>query len=53
MRKGKQNKPKEAEVTDLEVARKMIKIHQSAQDRKLEFDISKETSSIPNVLLYG
>lgn len=50
MRKGKQNKPKEAEVTDLEVARKMIKIHQSAQDRKLEFDLSFE--SVKKLLQY-
>ena len=39
MRKGKQNKPKEADVTDLEVAKKMLKIYQSAQDRKMEFDL--------------
>ncbi len=30
-------------ITDLEVARKMIKIFQSAQDRKLEFDLSFRT----------
>jgi hypothetical protein len=29
-----------SEVSDLEVARKMLKIHQSAQDRSLEFDLS-------------
>lgn len=28
------------EITDLEVAKKMIKIHQSAVDRKLEFDLT-------------
>lgn len=50
MRKTKQNKPKEAEVTDLEVARKMIKIHQSAQDRKLDFDLSFE--SVKKLLQY-
>ena len=50
MRKTKQSKPKEAEVTDLEVARKMIKIHQSAQDRKLEFDLSFE--SVKKLLMY-
>ncbi len=50
MRKTKQNKPKEAEVTDLEVARKMLKIHQSAQDRKLEFDLSFE--SVKKLLQY-
>lgn len=35
---GKLEKP--ADITDLEVARKMLKIFQSAQDRKLEFDLS-------------
>jgi hypothetical protein len=50
MRKGKQNKPKETEVTDLEVAKKMLKIHQSAQDRKLEFDLSFE--SVKKLLAY-
>lgn len=34
---------KKQEVSDLEVARKMIKIHQSAADRKLDFDLSLET----------
>jgi len=34
---------KKQEVSDLEVARKMIKIHQSAADRKLHFDLSLET----------
>ena len=50
MRKTKQSKPKEAEVTDLEVARKMLKIHQSAQDRKLDFDLSFE--SVKKLLQY-
>jgi hypothetical protein len=31
------------EVPDLEVAKKMLKIHQSAMDRKLEFNLSFET----------
>jgi hypothetical protein len=36
--------PKQSqEVSDLEVAKKMIKIHQSAMDRKLEFNLSFET----------
>jgi hypothetical protein len=30
-------------ITDLEVARKMLKIFQSAQDRKLDFDLSFQT----------
>jgi hypothetical protein len=34
---------KKQEISDLEVARKMIKIHQSAADRKLKFDLSLET----------
>ena len=34
---------KSSELTDLEVARKMIKIFQSAQDRKLHFDLSFKT----------
>lgn len=50
MRKGKQNKPKEADVTDLEVAKKMLKIYQSAQDRKMEFDLSFE--SVKKLLAY-
>jgi hypothetical protein len=40
-RTGKPENP--ADITDLEVARKMIKIFQSAQDRKLEFDLSFKT----------
>jgi hypothetical protein len=35
-------KPNTKEVTDLEVAKKMINIHQSAMDRKLEFNLSFE-----------
>lgn len=34
---------KKQEISDLEVARKMIKIHQSAADRKLDFDLGFET----------
>lgn len=33
---------KEVTVTDLEVAKKMINIHQSAMDRKIEFNLSFE-----------
>lgn len=33
-------KPERREVSDIEVARKMLNIHQSALDRKLEFDLS-------------
>jgi hypothetical protein len=40
-RTGKIENP--ADITDLEVARKMLKIFQSAQDRKLEFDLSFKT----------
>jgi hypothetical protein len=35
--------PKKDSLNDLEVAKKMIKIFQSAQDRNLEFDLSFET----------
>jgi len=35
--------PKKDNLNDLEVAKKMIKIFQSAQDRNLEFDLSFET----------
>ena len=35
-------KPNTKEVTDLEVAKKMINIHQSAMDRKSEFNLSFE-----------
>ena len=31
---------KQKEITDIEVAKKMINIHQSAIDRKLEFNLS-------------
>jgi hypothetical protein len=31
------------EVSDLEIAKKMLKIHQSAVDRKLEFNLTLET----------
>jgi hypothetical protein len=34
---------KKQEVSDLEVARKMLKIHQSSVDRKLDFDLALET----------
>jgi hypothetical protein len=37
-------------INDLEVARKMIKIYQSAQDRKLEFNLSFE--SVKKLLSY-
>jgi hypothetical protein len=37
-------------ISDLEVARKMIKIYQSAQDRKLEFNLSFE--SVKKLLSY-
>lgn len=49
MRKGNKKrgqqeheKTKRDEVSDLEVAKKMLKIYQSAQDRKLDFDLSFE-----------
>jgi hypothetical protein len=38
------------DISDLEVARKMIKIYQSAQDRKLEFNLSFE--SVKKLLSY-
>ena len=34
---------KKSALTDLEVAKKMLNIHQSAMDRKLEFDLSFES----------
>ena len=34
---------KNTEVSDLEIAKKMIKIRQSAQDRKLDFNLKFET----------
>ena len=42
---------KSTELTDLEVARKMIKIFQSAQDRKLHFDLSFKT--VKTLLTYS
>ena len=33
---------KEREITDIEVAKKMINIHQSSVDRKIEFNLSFE-----------
>lgn len=41
---------KKIEVSDLEVAKKMIKIYQSAADRKLEFNLSFE--SVKKLLNY-
>lgn len=41
---------KEPEISDIEVARKMIKIHQSAVDRKLEYNLSFE--SVKKLMLY-
>ena len=38
------------DVSDLEIAKKMIKIYQSAQDRKLKFDLSFE--SVKELLSY-
>jgi hypothetical protein len=38
------------DVSDLEVAKKMLKIYQSAQDRKLKFDLSFE--SVRKLLSY-
>lgn len=46
----KQPEKKREEITDLEVARKMLKIYQSAQDRKLDFDLSFE--SVKKLLSY-
>lgn len=37
------DKNKKEEISDLEVAKKMLKIFQSAVDRKLEFDLSFES----------
>jgi hypothetical protein len=42
-RKTSGRRPKKETLTDLEVAKKMIKIFQSAADRKLEFDLSFNT----------
>ena len=41
---------KQTIVTDLEVAKKMLKIYQSAQDRNLKFDLSFVT--VKDLLLY-
>lgn len=46
----KQQERKNEDITDLEVARKMLKIYQSAQDRKLDFDLSFE--SVKKLLSY-
>lgn len=55
--KPKRNQPKpkidqknDHEVSDLEVAKKMLKIYQSAADRKLEFNLSFE--SVKKLLTY-
>lgn len=45
----KKPKPKTEDLSDLEVAKKMLKIYQSAVDRKLDFDLSFET--VRNLLL--
>lgn len=45
-----QKKEQTEQVSDLEVAKKMIKIHQSAMDRKLDFDLSFE--SVKKLLNY-
>jgi hypothetical protein len=45
----KKTKPKTEDLSDLEVAKKMLKIYQSAVDRKLDFDLSFET--VKNLLL--
>lgn len=49
-REKKQPEGKKEDITDLEVAKKMLKIYQSAQDRKLEFDLSFE--SVKKLLSY-
>jgi hypothetical protein len=41
---------KKEEISDLEVAKKMLKIYQSAQDRKLDFDLNFE--SVKKLLSY-
>lgn len=48
-RKPYNRKPKTETLSDLEVAKKMLKIYQSAVDRKLEFHLSFET--VKNLLL--
>lgn len=44
------------EINDLEVAKKMLKIYQSAADRKLEFNLSfesvKKAAKLPDMLLH-
>ena len=45
------DKPKREEISDLEVAKKMLKIFQSAVDRKLDFDLSFE--SVKKLLSYN
>jgi hypothetical protein len=42
--------PESTEINDLEVAKKMLKIYQSAADRKLEFNLSFE--SVKKLLSY-
>ena len=49
-REKKHPEGKKEDITDLEVAKKMLKIYQSAQDRKLEFDLSFE--SVKKLLSY-
>lgn len=51
-RKGKPKKPniQTEQISDLEIAKKMIKIHQSAVDRKLEFNLSFD--SVKKLLSY-
>lgn len=52
-KKGKKEIAKEVfreDVSDLEIAKKMLKIYQSAQDRKLKFDLSFE--SVKKLLSY-
>lgn len=44
------NKPHQNEVNDLEVAKKMLKIYQSASDRNLEFNLTLE--SVRKLLSY-
>ena len=49
-RRTSAEKKKGEEISDLEVAKKMLKIHQSAVDRKLDFDLSFE--SVKKLLSY-
>ena len=54
MRKPKKNNQthhRKEEINDLEVAKKMIKIHQSSVDRKLDFNLSFE--SVKKLLSYS